>query len=665
MQRLNPPQQDAIHYLDGPLLVLAGAGSGKTRVITQKIAYLVETCGFAPQNIAAITFTNKAAREMRARVGKLIPKQAAEALQVSTFHALGVRILREEARLLGYKPRFSIFDATDCAGILSELTGSVDKALTRRVQHLISNWKNARVMPEAARHLVADETEKRAAEVYLSYAATLKAYQAVDFDDLILLPAQLFETHPEAREKWQNRLRYLLVDEYQDTNACQYALLKQLAGPRAQFTAVGDDDQSIYGWRGADIENLKKLPQDFPRLKIIKLEQNYRSTARILRAANNVIAHNEKLFEKQLWSELGHGEQISVTVCPDNEREAESVVMRLQAHKFEHRGQWSDYAILYRSNHLARLFEQHLRNQRIPYLLSGGQSFFDKAEIKDLTAYLRLLANPEDDPAFIRAATTPRRGIGAGALQALGSYAGERHLSLFDAAFETGFEARLASRQHASLLEFCHFIARMKSRAAQEPAQQVLPDLLAAIDYQTFLYEHEEIRVAESRWANVCEFTNWLRQKGEEEGRTLVDLIQTIALINMLDKAEENFDGVQLSTLHAAKGLEFPHVFLVGVEEGILPHRESLETGQVEEERRLMYVGITRARLSLHIYYCERRQQNREWLTCAPSRFIAEMGHDDLRFSGGKNQSLPDKADRSARLEAMKAMLAGGKQQGE
>ncbi|MGB4673014.1 MAG: UvrD-helicase domain-containing protein [Azovibrio sp.] len=661
MSGLNPQQLEAIHYLDGPLLVLAGAGSGKTRVITEKIAYLVQGCGFEPRNIAAITFTNKAAREMQERLGKRISAQAARQLQVSTFHSLGVRILREEAKVLGYKPRFSIFDAADCAGIIADLAGSVDKGNLRTLQSIISNWKNALVPPEAAQGLAASETEKLAAQVYRSYEATLKAYQAMDFDDLIRLPVLLFEQQPELREKWQNRLRYLLVDEYQDTNACQYALLKRLTGPRQQFTAVGDDDQSIYAWRGADIENLRKLPQDFPRLKVIKLEQNYRSTLRILKAANNLIAHNEKLFDKKLWSKLGLGEQISVTVCPDNEREAESVAIRLQAHRFENRGKWSDYAILYRSNHLARLFEQQLRNQRIPYLLSGGQSFFDKAEIKDLIAYLRLFANLEDDPAFIRAATTPKRGIGASTLQTLGAYAGERHLSLFAAAFEEGFAQRVQARQLEPLLEFCHFIARMQARAEREPAQQVLPDLLAAIAYEAFLFDHEEPRAAQSKWANVCEFTAWLTKKGEEDDKTLVDLTQTIALINMLEKREEEFDAVQLSTLHAAKGLEYPHVFLVGVEEGILPHRESVETGKVEEERRLMYVGITRARQSLHVSYCERRKQNREWVTSEPSRFIAEMGKEDLRFSGGKAAAPADKATGSARLEAMKAMLAGGK----
>jgi len=654
---LNAPQREAIRYLDGPLLVLAGAGSGKTRVITQKISYLVQDCGFAPHNIAAITFTNKAAKEMRERVAKLLPGTPTENFQISTFHSLGVRILREEARALGYKPRFSIFDATDCAGIIGDLAKSIDKGTVRRLQGIISNWKNALVTPEAARQLAESEHEALAAQIYLSYEATLRAYQAVDFDDLIRLPVELFAGHGEICEKWQNRLRYLLVDEYQDTNACQYHLLKLLTGPRAQFTAVGDDDQAIYAWRGADIANLRKLPEEFPQLKIVKLEQNYRSTVRILKAANNVIAHNEKLFDKRLWSDLGHGEAITVSACKDNEAEAESVVMKLLAHKFERRGRFADYAILYRSNHQARVLETQLRNQRVPYLLSGGQSFFDKAEIKDIIAYLRLLANEDDDPAFIRAATTPKRGIGAATLQVLGQYAGERHISLFAALFEEGFAQRVQPRQLEPLREFGQFINRAQQRAQRESAGPLLGDLLEAILYENYLHDQEDARVAAAKWANVGEFAEWIAKKGEDDGKTLIELTQTIALINMIDKESEGIDAVQLSTLHAAKGLEYRHVFLVGVEEGILPHRESVDSGKVEEERRLMYVGITRAQHSLHLSWCQHRKQGRDYFPCQASRFIGEMGKEDLRFSGGPEATTPDKATGAARLEAMKAML--------
>ena len=657
---LNPAQREAIRYLDGPLLVLAGAGSGKTRVITQKIAYLIGECGFNPANIAAITFTNKAAREMQERVGQLLGSRPV-GLTLSTFHALGVRILREEAKALGYKPQFSIFDATDCYGMLADLSGSVDKATIRRLQSQISNWKNALISPDEASKTAADEMGKLAAQAYAGYAATLRAYQAVDFDDLIALPVDLFRQHPEVLDKWQNRLRYLLIDEYQDTNACQYQLLRLLAGPRAAFTAVGDDDQAIYGWRGADVENLRGLPRDYPNLKLIKLEQNYRSTARILKAANVLIGHNAKLFDKKLWSDLGQGDPISVTACRDNEKEAEQVAMKLQAHRFEHHAHFSDYAILYRGNFQARALEQQLRDQRVPYLLSGGQSFFDKTEIKDITAYLRLMSNTDDDPAFIRAVTTPRRGVGGSTLEALGKYAGERHLSLFAAAGEVGFALRVQPRQLTPLSEFRHFISSLIQRAANDSAGDVIADLLAAIGYESWLYGEEERRVAQTRWENVLELKDWLTRKGDEEKKSLLELTQMIALINMLDKQEDGSrpDAVQLSTLHAAKGLEFKHVFLIGVEEGVLPHRESLDPVKLEEERRLMYVGITRAQRSLHISYAEKRKQSRELIPCEPSRFINEMGKEDLRFSGGKADAVPDKATGAARLEAMRAMLAG------
>ena len=657
---LNPAQREAIRYLDGPLLVLAGAGSGKTRVITQKIAYLIGECGFNPANIAAITFTNKAAREMQERVGQLLGSRPV-GLTLSTLHALGVRILREEAKALGYKPQFSIFDATDCYGMLADLSGSVDKATIRRLQSQISNWKNALISPDEASKAAADDMGKLAAQAYAGYAATLRAYQAVDFDDLIALPVDLFRQHPDVLEKWQNRLRYLLIDEYQDTNACQYQLLRLLAGPRAAFTAVGDDDQAIYGWRGADVENLRGLPRDYPNLKLIKLEQNYRSTARILKAANVLIGHNAKLFDKKLWSDLGQGDPISVTACRDNEKEAEQVAMKLQAHRFEHRTRFSDYAILYRGNFQARALEQQLRDQRVPYLLSGGQSFFDKAEIKDITAYLRLMSNTDDDPAFIRAVTTPRRGVGGSTLEALGKYAGERHLSLFAAAGEVGFAQRVQPRQLTPLSEFRHFISSLIQRAANDSAGDVIADLLAAIGYESWLYGEEERRVAQTRWENVLELKDWLTRKGDEEKKSLLELTQMIALINMLDKQEDGSrpDAVQLSTLHAAKGLEFKHVFLIGVEEGVLPHRESLDPVKLEEERRLMYVGITRAQRSLHISYAEKRKQGRELIPCEPSRFINEMGREDLRFSGGKADAVPDKATGAARLEAMRAMLAG------
>jgi ATP-dependent DNA helicase Rep len=661
LSKLNAVQRDAVTHLDGPLLVLAGAGSGKTRVITHKIAYLVNECGYEPRNIAAITFTNKAANEMRARVGDLLKNTStngtAKGLIVSTFHSLGMNILRAEARLLGYKPQFSIFDSSDTWKIFGELTNSADKQEIRDMQTQISNWKSAFVSPEQASEAADNDAAKIHARVYSRYQETLRAYQAVDFDDLIHLPVMLFKQHPEALLRWQLKLRYLLVDEYQDTNDCQYQLIKQLADMRGALTVVGDDDQSIYAWRGASVENLHNLRDDYPQLRVIKLEQNYRSSQRILKVANHLINHNTKVFEKKLWSDHGIGDPIRIYAARDDEHEAESVVMKLMAHKFEHRTRFSDYAILYRSNHLSRAFEEQLRAQRVPYTVSGGTSFFERAEIKDITAYLRLIANSDDDPAFIRAITTPKRGIGNTTLEKLGSHAGERHISLFEAAFEPAMQQELQLRQHEELMLFCNFINRIQERADKDPCGDLLDELLRAINYETWLYDSHDPRQAESKWKNVEDFIGWLKRKAEADEKSLIEMVQTIALINMLEGKDQEPDAVSLSTLHAAKGLEFPHVFIVGAEEDILPFRDSDEK-QIEEERRLMYVGITRAERSLQISYCNRRKRGKDWMACEPSRFIEEMPEDELVYAGSHADAVPtvskdEGMDKLARLKAM------------
>ena len=663
LNTLNAPQREAVKYLDGPLLVLAGAGSGKTRVITQKIAYLIQECGFAPREIAAITFTNKAAREMQERVSQLLVGVNSKGLTIATFHSLGMQILRQEAEVLGYKKQFSILDSSDSYKILSDILATTDKQLLRKTQWQISSWKNAFLTPDQAKANADEELTHAAAKVYQIYQQTLKAYQAVDFDDLIKLPVELFEQHPEVLNKWQHKLKYLLIDEYQDTNACQYKLVRLLTGVEGNFTAVGDDDQAIYGWRGADVENLRQLTQDFTRLKVIKLEQNYRSTVRILRAANQVISKNPKLFEKKLWSELGTGDLIQVSAARDDEHEAESVVMKLMAHKFENRTTYADYAILYRGNHQARIFEQHLRNHKIPYTISGGQSFFDKAEIKDLVSYLRLIANEDDDPAFIRAATTPKKGIGNTTLERLGEYASLHKMSLFAAAFEGEFQRALGGRQLDDLLTFCQYINKLQDRASKDPAGEVLNDMLTAIQYEAFLYDSEEPRSAEAKWKNVLDFVGWLTRKGEDNGdgetRDLLNLTQMVALMSMLEGREDGEpDTVKLSTLHAAKGLEFGHVFLIGVEEGILPHRESVDNNKIEEERRLMYVGITRAQKSLNISWCKKRKRAGETEICEPSRFIEELPADDIRHFGNTNADpVASKEHGKERMAQIRAML--------
>jgi ATP-dependent DNA helicase Rep len=659
LSELNAPQRAAVKYLDGPLLVLAGAGSGKTRVITRKIVWLVEHCGIEARHIAAITFTNKAAREMRERLAELLPAKRGKGLTVCTFHALGLDILRHEARLLGYKPSFSILDATDAQAIIADIIQNTDKATLRRVAAVLSNWKNALIEPAEALRLATDEEQLQAARAYLTYQDTLKAYQAMDFDDLIRLPVKLFREQAETLARWQARLRYLLVDEYQDTNGAQYELMKLLAGPQGRFTAVGDDDQAIYAWRGADIENLRRLAQDWPQLKVIPLEQNYRSSQRILTAANSVIRQNPRLHEKNLWSEHGQGETIDIVRCKDEQQEAESVALRLSAHKFEHRTRFADYAVLYRGNHQARLIEEALRSARIPYQISGGQSFFDRAEIKDLVSYLRLITNPDDDPAFIRAVTTPKRGVGSSSLEKLGEYAGKRHISLFAAVFEEGFQNLLPARQMEPLLAFCEFINRLEFRAAKEPAGELLNELLQAIHYEAWLYDNEEERSALRKWENVRDFVDWLAKKGEEEDKTLIGLTQSISLMSLLEgRDEDDPDAVRLSTLHAAKGLEFGHVYLIGAEEEILPHRECLEDQRLEEERRLMYVGITRARKSLTITWCGTRRRGGEMRNCEPSRFLAELDPDCVRHSGdAPANSDAGKRHGRERLAALKALL--------
>ena len=673
---LNAPQREAIRYLDGPCLVLAGAGSGKTRVITQKIAYLIEQCNYEPKHVAALTFTNKAAAEMRDRIAGLLqqPKQARQ-ITVSTFHSLGVTILRQEARNLGLKDRFSIMDSDDCFSIIQDLAVTTDKQLIRRIQGAVSMWKNTLTDPEAALTAALTEEEAQNARIYRSYVATLSAYQAVDFDDLIRLPVELFRSNEAARDKWQRRLRYLLVDEYQDTNTCQYELVKLLVtgvGKKPMFTAVGDDDQAIYAWRGATVENLKTLQTDFADLKVIKLEQNYRSTTRILQAANAVIGNNPKLFDKALWSEHGLGDPVKVMGMQDDEQEADQVAIMLSAHRFERRAKFSDYAILYRGNHQARVFEKALRRERIPYTMSGGQSFFDRAEIKDIVSYLRLVANGDDDPAFIRAVTTPRRGVGQSTLEALGAYAGKWQCSLFEAVFKGGVEPILAERQLTPLRAFCTFINQLEARASRvgragsgDNAGAVLDDMMKEINYEAYLYDNFDDRQAQGKWQNVLDFTNWLKEKGSggkdgsDADKSLLELTQMVALMTMLEGRDEEPDAVRMSTLHASKGLEFPHVFLVGVEEGILPHRGDPDApaetiaARIQEERRLMYVGITRAQRSLHITWCKKRQRARENVVCEVSRFVKEMQLD-------VGDAVPTEAETitpQSRLANLKALL--------
>jgi ATP-dependent DNA helicase Rep len=652
---LNLAQQEAVNFMHAPCLVLAGAGSGKTRVITHKIARLIQM-GEEPKRIAAITFTNKAAQEMRERARALIGKAAKE-VRICTFHALGVHILRQDGQALGLKPQFSILDSDDVTRLIKDAAATTDAATARRWQWQISLWKNQGLDASAALAQASNEDERAAALIMERYQERLTAYQSVDFDDLIGLPLILLQRHPDVRERWQQSLAHILVDEVQDTNATQYALLKQLLGPHARFTAVGDDDQSIYGWRGATLDNLKQLPIDYPNLKVIKLEQNYRSTGAILRAANQVIAPNPRLFVKNLWSDLGEGEPVRVLQADQEEHEAERAVARIQALRAGQTttaGQaaieWKDFAVLYRANHQARPLEKALRKAQIPYKVSGGQSFFDKSEIKDLCAWLRLWVNHDDDPAFLRAITTPKRGIGHQTLASLGDFANRYKVSLFEALFAHSLGTALPRKAVDALHEFGRFVNDWVYRAQHtegaEAAAALMREWLVAIAYEKHLYESEDSEPqAAARWTNVLDFCEWMSQRcgGQvdedtaitlvNEKKNLLEVVQTIALLSTLSEREKDRNVVTLSTLHAAKGLEWPHVVLVGVNEGTLPFKTSdaddLPPEQLalrlQEERRLMYVGITRAQRTLLVTHCKQRKKGRDMVQAAPSRFIADM----------------------------------------
>jgi ATP-dependent DNA helicase Rep len=643
VSKLNDRQREAVRYIDGPILVLAGAGSGKTSVITRKMAYLIEKCGMPARHIAAVTFTNKAAREMKERVSQLVKGKEARGLTVSTFHNLGMTILRAEYKALQYKSGFSIFDGQDAQTLIRDLLmqdHSAESDNADRIQQRISQWKNEFITPEQAIASAEGPADILCSQAYLRYQSALKAYNALDFDDLIMLPALLFEQHPAILEKWQQKIRYMLVDEYQDTNGSQYHLVKQLVGGRGGLTVVGDDDQSIYAWRGAKPENLALLGKDYPHLKLVKLEQNYRSTARILKAANTVIANNPHEMNKALWSELGYGDPIRVIRCRNDDAECERVVTEILDHKLRTQGRFGNYAVLYRGNHQSRLLELKLQVHQIPYKLSGGTSFFSRNEIKDIMAYLRLIINPGDDNAFLRIVNVPRRKIGTSTLENLGRYATEREISMYDACDEFGLAQRLPEAALLRLREFTSWLGNLRRKCYEGDPIESIRQLCSDIDYLDWLIQNSSsIAIAERRMANVHILISSLEKslKDDESDNAIEGAITRLVLRDLMERQEdekESDDQVQLMTLHAAKGLEFPHVFMIGLEEGILPHQNSIDDGMVEEERRLCYVGITRAQRTLTMSYCAKRKSFGEFTSCEPSRFLAELPQEDLEWEG-------------------------------
>ncbi|MDO7642962.1 MAG: DNA helicase Rep [Reinekea forsetii] len=671
--QLNPSQQESVQYISGPLLVLAGAGSGKTSVITQKIAYLIQECGYKAHNIAAVTFTNKAAREMKARVSKLVKGKQAHGLIVSTFHNLGLNILRKESLHLGLKSNFTLFDDHDSKALIKDIILRTAPNAADELDYfrnLISLWKNDLKDPEQLVGKMEDGNHELAVAIYAEYNRMLSAYNAVDFDDLIRLPAILFLNNAEVLGKWQRRIRYLLVDEYQDTNISQYLLVKLLVGENQRFTVVGDDDQSVYSWRGARPENLVQLQEDFPHLRLVKLEQNYRSTGLILKAANTVIDNNPHVFKKTLWSDKAFGDPIRIIRSGSDESEAERVANEILHQHLVRRADYRDFAILYRGNHQSRIMEMKLQQNRIPYKINGGTSFFAKAEIKDLMSYLRLLINPDDDAAFLRIINTPRREIGAATLEKLNDYSAVRGVSLSAASSEIGLRQHLSAKSGARLERFSAWLERTihKLHTVEDPVV-VIREMLTDINYEAWLRQDSQSdKMAEKRLANVHILVDGLQsmlEKGNDEDDSdlaIGDAIGKLVLRDLMDRQEEEdeTDAVQLMTLHASKGLEFPYVFVIGMEEELLPHRNSIESGDIEEERRLMYVGITRAQTTLTLTYAAKRKQFGELHDCTPSRFLDELPQEDVKWIGtDKIDSPADKASNARTISDLRALLNG------
>jgi len=672
--QLNNKQEEAMKYTQGPLLVLAGAGSGKTSVITRKIAYLVQHCRIPAHRITAMTFTNKAAREMKERVTKLLSREEAKGLSVSTFHTFGLNLLRLELKNLPLKANFSILDADDCKRILMDLmhrdnlSGAESKELIAKAMKKISDWKNDLILPEQAHSTCETPEDVQFAHLYQLYERNLRAYNAVDFDDLIVMPTRLLQENAEVRDKWQNRVRYLLVDEYQDTNTAQYILVKLLVGVMGQFTAGGDDDQSIYAWRGAKPENMALLKQDFPNLHIIKLEQNYRSTSRILKAANCVIQNNPHIFDKKLWSDKGHGEVIRIITCRNDDDEAERVVKDLLTHKLMNGKNWKDYAVLYRGNFQARVLETQLRQMQIPYKLSGGTSFFARAEIKDVMSYLRLIINPEDDSAFLRIINTPKRAIGPVTLEKLGLFAQENNLSLLGASSDQRLSMVLPKKAETQLHEFADFISTFTRELLEddEPVPKVRQMMNEAgyIDYireqsATPAQEKSKLDNIENLFSSI---QNLINRAEDVDEKNIESVIRKLVLLDMLEQQqeEEDTDKVNLLTLHAAKGLEFPYVYIMGLEEELLPHKNSIAAETIEEERRLMYVGITRARQGLTLTLAEQRKNGGQMKQMTPSRFLDELPQDELEWLGRKKKiaaNVDPKEQAQQYLANLKALL--------
>ena len=628
---LNPKQQEAVLHKDGPLLIFAGAGSGKTRVLTYRIAHLIEN-GVDPYHILAITFTNKAAREMKERVASLI--SVGDRCWIATFHATCVRILRRDIDRLGYNTRFSIFDTSDSERLLKEVISELNldekHYPVRYVSNIISEQKNELITPEAfARNHVGDYVMGNIAEAYELYQKKLKSNNALDFDDIIFRAVDLFRMVPEVLQVYQNRFHYVMVDEYQDTNTAQYQLIALLAGSRQNLCVVGDDDQSIYGWRGANIRNILNFERDFPNARVIKLEQNYRSTQSILNAANSVVTNNINRSEKALWTENGDGEKIKVYKATSDGEEAVFVADTIKA-QVSDGAKYNDFAVLYRNNAQSRAVEDRLVMSDIPYRLYGGVRFYERMEVRDVLAYLKAIDNPSDDLAWGRIINVPRRGIGTKTIQKVQSYAAENDISIHAAIADTAEIPGVSKKTAASLLAFSELMSNFSSYSSKNSVLQLMQKILDDTGYMESLADGTpesagRIENVQELMAKAREFENSL---SEGDDASLSAFLEDVALVADIDNYEEGADTVSLLTLHSAKGLEFPQVFMIGFEEGLFPAYRSITSGKLddlEEERRLCYVGITRARQQLYITWALRRFQYGREVHSTSSRFMKEI----------------------------------------
>ena len=637
LESLNPQQHEAVVSIDGPLLLVAGAGSGKTRVLTTRIAHLIRDHDVAPWNILAFTFTNKAAREMRERVQRLVP--AGESCWIGTFHATGVRILRREAHRIGFPNQFSIYDADDSRSVISEILKArrADSKLftPRGVASEISRFKNASVSPEAARAAAASGRDETLADIFLDYQKTLRKNAAMDFDDLIAKTVELFESEREVQEFYGARFRYVLVDEFQDTNPLQLILIKALSAVHGNLFAVGDDDQAIYSWRGATVENMLHFEDYFRGARLLRLEQNYRSTSLILRAANGVIEHNARRKGKTLWTDRQGGDPIELWWAEDAEHEASLIRDRIGGLLSEHDLRRRDVAILYRTNAQSRALEDALRREGIPYQIVGGTRFFERREVRDLMAYCKLIVNPADAVSLLRILNVPRRGIGKTSVERFLAEAAQRDIPALELMRDSAALAAACGAGGKKLLEFGRLISDLRKFAAGHDAAAVLRQVLSATQYDEWLQKDDPTTATERR-ENVAELLNAAHAfvNESDEGK-LADFVESVALLADVDQLEDQSDVVTLMTMHNAKGLEFPAVFIAGCEEGLLPHASSMdELGGVEEERRLFYVGITRAERQLFLCTAASRQRFGSQEPMLPSRFLRELPSDCVEERG-------------------------------